>query len=484
VVLPGAETELQPLSFELPADLTIQVVPPLDPYQQRWAVELLRQGKAPDTFDVIRQGQVTPEGVYVAARLEPGPYRVRVRGSAGSHWGEEPVELAPEGTTKEVRLPLVEVEGTVRWKDEPKAALLWFGGKFGVTRIQAKSSTLGRFKTTLPETGKPWRIEVENPLEHFYATFPEVDVRKAPGQDKARIDLELVDTWIRGEVVDEEGKPAPGAEIWAFGGSSSVDSRASAEDGRFELKALPPGAWELQASRDGDPRLESEGALVELAEGKEAEVRLVLRSLRKFSGMVVGPSGQPVPGAHVVGSLDQEDHYLSGATPEAYTDAAGVFELRLPGRTAGLYLTVFPPGFAVRQVRVDVRETSTLPIPVGPLGGTVVLDYGSGREATQESPWWRASLFADRQIAVMDILRQWAELHGHGWGQGRKLAIPMLPPGRYTACLDLGPQVATMGVAPAANDPRCVSGELSPLGTLDLRLPGTSAPEPAAGGSR
>jgi hypothetical protein len=429
VVLPGAETELQPLSFELPADLTIQVVPPLDPYQQRWAVELLREGKAPNTYDVVKQGQVTPEGLYVAARLEPGPYRVRVRGSAGSHWGEEPVELAAGGTEAEIRLPLVEVEGTVSWRGEPKAALLWFGGKFGMTRIPAKSSTLGRFKTTLPETGKPWRIEIENPIEHLYGIFPEVEVRKAPGQEKARIELELEDTAIFGEVVDGEGKPAPNVPVQAFG-SGSFDTRSSAEDGRFELKALPAGTWEVRARKDGSEPLESEGVLVELAKGKEAEIRLVLRSTRKFSGMVVGPSGQPVPGAHIVGNLEQQDRFLSGVTPEAYTDAAGVFELRLPGRIQGLQLTVLPPGFAVCQVRVDAQTTSTLPIPVGPVGGTVVLDYGSGSEEAQEAPWWRASLFAEGPVAYMDSLRQWAEVHGLRWSQGRKLAIPMLPPGR------------------------------------------------------
>lgn len=467
-ILERSETELRPISLELPADLTVTVSPPLDPYGRPWSLEIQRSGLTPDTFDLVSQGSTSSEGAYRARNLEPGPYRVAVTGSYLSRWRDEPLVVYPGNNEHEIRLPMVEVLGGVLYRDEPVMALLWFGGTNGLPRIPAKSGTDGKFKVVLPEREKPWRVDVTNELEGLYATFSDVEVKPSPATGKASLTLKLAKTVLRGEVVDEQGQKAA-ATVRVTGPGVSFEQKPQAPDNRFEFKALRLGSWNVTAYGQGSSNaLDSETYTVQLAEDEEREIRLVLRPVKKLAGMVVGPLGQPVPGARVVATLEQGTQFLSELVPETYTDSAGLFELRLPGRTQSLQLTVMPPGFAIRQMRLDLRQTSSLTVPVGQVGGTVILDFGETDQASV--PWWEADLFGDTRVGYPGMLRQWALLHGSDW-TGARLPVPMLEPGRYTACRGVGPEVFVTGLPPTPGDRRCVSGELSAWGMLELRLP-------------
>jgi hypothetical protein len=246
-------------------------------------------------------------------------------------------------------------------------------------------------------------------------------------------------------------------------------AKTSEPEGRFELRGLPAGPWRLEA-RSAD--LASDSVAVQLQPDQPVEsVRLVLSQRREVAGLVVGPEGQGLPGVRVIGRLEQERQFLSEEIPEAYTDVDGQFKLRLPPKTEGVQLTVFPPGFAVTQVRVDARRGEPAVIPVRQVGGTVVLSYEDGSEPSRLPRRRRLSLFHEFGVGFLQALDDWARLHGRQPDEPGRFAVPMLEPGPYTACFDVGDLAFLSGRVPAGAGDRCASGELVPGSELVLTVP-------------
>jgi Carboxypeptidase regulatory-like domain len=473
-VMPGAETHVPPIELLRPARLAVQLEPPIDPYGNAWKVELLRS-EVPGSADLVVQSVASAEGAWQAPDLEPGPYVLRVHGSYASVWKQEEVEVEPDAAPYWIRLPVVRVQGEVAMGGEPLRALLWFGGRHGAVKVAAKSDEDGRFEVTLPEREKPWRVDVVNEPLGIRGLVPSLLVRKSAGQSAARVAIDLPDTAVRGEVVDESGRPVPGARVRAGAEALGelLETKASQPEGRFELRGLELGEWLLEAT-DGrfDTGSSSEALSLQLAsrDQKVEDVRLVLRQRIKLSGLVVGPTGQGVPVASILAFIEQEHRELALLTPQALTDVGGQFTLGLPAGTAGVVLTVFPPGFAATQMRIDARRSEPLVIPVHPAGGTVVVRFDEEPEVTP-SARHRIRLFREHLLPGTMDLQEWATLNGQETGIPGRLVVPMLDPGRYIACIDPPPSVSRSGRLPAGAGGRCASGELSAYGELDLALP-------------
>jgi Carboxypeptidase regulatory-like domain len=464
-VHPGAETEVHSVVLEPAVELEVRLDPPRGPKGERWRVTLLRPSAHPNHLTTVHEGPASEDGVLRVPDMAPGPYEVEVSGGQGTRWALESIEVRPGQAPHVLRLPLVEVAGEVLLGDEPLRAQIWFGGVFGAVRVPAESDEEGRFTTVLPEQDEPWRVEVVHPESQVHATLTEVPVRKAPGQTVARVRLEVPDTAMRGEVVDEEGEPVVGARLRALGPGTSPRA-ASGEKGKFELRGLSPGEWTLEASADGR---QSEPAVVRFEEGHPAEgLRLVLRPQLEMSGQVVGPAGQAIPGALVYASLDQEDRLLAGMMPRSTTDVSGVFRLRLPAGTAGVRLLVLAPGFALRQLRADARAREPLVVPVHQGGGTVVVTFEGGAGLPEPLKQLQTSLFHELWIAPV-VLQQWAQAQGAGQEPGRYV-VPMLEPGPYLACYGVHELVYRSGRLPDELAARCARGELPPHGLLELKL--------------
>lgn len=473
-VLPGAETHVPPIELQRPAHLAVQLEPALDPYGKPWVVELL-QSEVPGAAGPDRKSAASAEGTWRAAGLDPGPYLLRVHGSYASVWKHEEVEVGPDAAPYWIRLPAVRVLGEVAMGGEPLRALLWFGSRHGAVKVAARSDEDGRFEVTLPEREKPWRVDVVNEPLGIRGLVPLLPVRKSAGQSVARVSIDLPDTAVRGVVVDESGRPVPGARVRAGAAALGelLSTKASQPEGRFELRALEPGEWRLEAA-DGrfDTGTSSEALTLQLAsrEQQVEGVRLVLRKRIKLSGLVVGPTGQGVPGASVVVLIEQEERDVSLVDPQAVTDLGGQFTLGLPAGAEGVVLTVFPPGFAATQVRIDARRAEPLVLPVHPAGGTVVVRFAEDPESVP-SVRHRVSLFREHLLPGTQDLQDWARLNGRPAGQPGLLVVPMLDPGRYTACIDPAPYVVRSGRLPAGAGGRCASGELGPYGEIELALP-------------
>ncbi len=476
-VAAGLETEVKAIELQPPARLAVRLTPPREPGGSRWGISLFQRGPVPGRAPKVAKATADERGSWTSDGLPAGSYSIQIEGGHGSIWASQDVDLEPGMAPYEIQLPFLEVEGEVTLGREPLRALLWFGGSHGSRRVATRSDERGRFEVTLPEQKEPWPVEVENAPLHIRGSIPSLAIAKSAGQRVVRVKIELPDTTVRGDVVDEQGEAAPDAVVRAVGQAAGADTARDASakaEGRFELRGLAPGRWRFEAARgDGDAGMLSDAVEGEIEKDQPLEnVHLVLRRRVKLSGQVVSPVGQPLPGVKVVAFVQDESGRLGGFIPEALTDVDGVFELRLPAGSEHASLSVFAVGFAARALTVDLQGAQGLVIPVTPVGGTIVLDLGTTAPDEAEVAMVGAWLFRDTVLGSGSDLQAWAAVNGVAPARPSQRIVPMLEPGAYTVCAGAAAGLAALRIGRApADDSSCAAGVVVPGGELTLRVP-------------
>lgn len=485
-VLERAETEIHRIRLEPPVELEVVLTPPAHPFRRPWYVELLQRGDVPGHLDVVEEGVSTPEGRWSRHGLAPGAYEIRVGNGHGARWATRQVTLGPGRPPVEVELPFERLEGSVRMGGEPVPATLFFGGRHGRRRIPIRSDDDGKFYVFLPRREGSWFADVVAPDLGIDVRVPGIEVRKLPGEPWAKTEIDLPDTRIFGTVVDGSGAPLGGAVVEVLGseGETVASTHSSQGDGEFRFLGLEAGPAWLQARRvRSGRRLSSHRVAVEIRDRDEARpVRMVLFEDVEIEGLVVASHGGGVPGARVMARLDSSQRPLLSVMPSTTTDVDGVFTLRLPQGAERVILSVLAPGYAVRSLPVDVSAGRPLIVDLDSAGGTVVVSYAGGDWVPPVLRRHRTELFHPHLVAQSSALRRWAEGHGEHQGDRDRYVIPMLEPGPYTACYDVGFGVLTTGWLPPGGLPdRCTSGMLAPHAELHLTVPVPRAEEhPAA----
>ncbi|MCB1032463.1 MAG: carboxypeptidase regulatory-like domain-containing protein, partial [Acidobacteria bacterium] len=327
-VMENAETEIfQPLMLEPPLELVAQVQPVEDAYGRPWRWALYRQSDVLEQLTRIDEGEMSPEGRLVRQGLDPGAYRLAVLDGEGSRFGFYEIGLSPSTLYHEFELPLVWVEGSLLLGGEPVQAELYFGGLGGDQRVQVVTGAEGRFSSFLPREGH-WRITVLSDSPFVRRTLRSVEVRRIPGERSATVDIDLPDTEMEGEVVDEWGNPVFGAVVRQVELDGLLPSAAKTDrKGRFRFRGLAEGEISLLAE-DGDKK--SDQVTLEVREEAPIPpVRLVVRSGWKVEGMVTSSSGG-VPGARILAGSYRTSGALILYGDQTNTDIEGKFELSLP----------------------------------------------------------------------------------------------------------------------------------------------------------
>lgn len=168
---------------------------------------------------------------------------------------------------------------------------------------------------------------------------------------------------IRGRIVTSDtGTPIRRAQVRAFSGEMRESRGASTDgQGRFEIRDLPAGRWELSVSkagfvtlRFGQRRPFEAGRPIELGEGETmAKADMALPRGGAVTGRVVDEFGDPVAGTRVQAMryrTMQGNRQLMGVGNDN-TDDTGAF--RLYGLTPGDYYIS-----AVPQMGMFMEETS------------------------------------------------------------------------------------------------------------------------------
>ncbi len=464
-VVQASEVMLErPLILDTWANVEVQVIPAQSPEGEPWRLELRDVDVGRSVFETVARTIADEGGRARLERLTPGEFTLRVSGSRGEAVHSAPLVVEPGEGFFEVRLGLVEVKGSVTLGKKPLAATVWFGGQQGSVRVKAIADEKGKFVTFLPRSGE-WIVEVIGEGVGVRRRFQAVDVG-GPGARARTVDLVIPATWIRGEVVQENGARATGALVTVTGhGGFEHTVQLRAEGGEFEVWGLDPGpvmirAQEREADSDWVPRVLRD-------DGEPAEVRLHLRRKTTLAGRVV-TAGRPVPGA----ALAAWSASAPAAVPDAFarTGPDGLFELRVPASAREVMVTVEAAGLARRMLRLPAASAETpIEVPVTVGGATLVVQFE--RPPEPKDPIFSGYLVVHNGV-VEDYcgLEAWARRHGAAVDGSARVAILALEDGTYTLCRGGVGEYAALAAGIVLPD-RCRSVFLPPGGEVVVSPP-------------
>lgn len=462
-VVENRETALRdPIVLRPPLRLSARIIPAVDPHGGRWRLELARWMPSGEQLEVAASGDADEEGTWEVEGLPPGTYRLEVVDRSGDPLAvEEPILLEEgDGLELAIAVDLVEVNTRVLLGDEALPhAEVWFGGRFGRTRVHAVTDEEGEVVAFLPRTGE-WRVDVRSEVPRVVDDGRSVEVP----EDGGELEIRLPDTRLRGRVLAEgTGQPVVGSAVRLVRadvrtGASGVLTDA---EGRFDLAGLDTGSYLVQAEKDS---ARSEMVTVDLREEVvPPELTLTLRRRITLEGHVIAQHGG-VPGARVeVVPLSASGELVEISVPSAVTDASGRFATDLPAQTQEVLVTVLAPGFALTLARGGVEG---MRIAVAPSAGRLRLARTNGDDGATGAAI--ELVMIDGQPVDVPTLLSWAAMHGDG--EGGDLVVPALPAGAYRYCL-VRFEEALLVFAGRAVPTRCTEGILTPGDELRLNAP-------------
>src|SRR5260221_8958348 len=160
----------------------LHLTPPADFGGHPWNVQVLR-ASATGRYDGDPLFDAKAEaGTVVLREQQAGRYTVSVTDAAGNPYADE--EFTATGAADEthsLNIEAVRIRGTVHRGDQPIAATIWFGTRFGDRHTAIKSDADGKFRGTLPHAGR-WRTSVETETA---TTELHLDVPKKTDNDEA-----------------------------------------------------------------------------------------------------------------------------------------------------------------------------------------------------------------------------------------------------------------------------------------------------------
>jgi hypothetical protein len=310
--------------------------------------------------------------------------------------------------------------------------------------FDARSDASGRFRF---EHLPPGTYAVQATADqHELAVLPSVT---APGSEPLQIVLQRTAA-LRGEVLDDQGKPAGAATVIVAGSGvwppKSLDTDAH---GRFELSPVPGGVYELRAKRTTFTSAPQEGVIVE--PGATAYVRLALEPGAALRGRAFdAETGTALRGVAVTVGEDA----LSSVPSHATTAADGTFAIEglraLPHR-----LWMHAPGYVpIAGDPLTPRDQSyDFPLRRSAVLAGVIIDEADQPVANAELEV-TGTTDAGQPVQVSSVVAPTLAL-------GRP-AMPLIPPSADSLGVTQGavPKVPLIALPGAAADPRALTQDL------------------------
>lgn len=207
------------------------------------------------------------------------------------------------------------------------------------------------------------------------ASIPEPIRPDEPDEPEQETDRDPSSVLITGIVVDEQGAPVPDAEIMTLPNGGLDPVRADA-GGRFRLLLDLPRITFLRL-RAIAPDGERQGVVTVRPDRdfqSEAESEIIVRPSRQVTIRVVGPDGEPVPGATA--------EVFSGvySLGLAETDAEGVTRFSVPSDLTINQAIALKSGVGFAyDLTTSRREADGTPIPADPLPESIELALDRAR---------------------------------------------------------------------------------------------------------
>ena len=208
-------------------------------------------------------------------------------------------------------------------------------------RLKAKTNASGEYRVEIPGITEPTKISMDAKHPGYCSLAgtlmsgsPGTDFEVTPGKAaEASFQLKLA-LYLKGVVVDEQGKPVAGVKVRANAdwkkSSGGVERTVTKSDGSFELFNYPaqPPTHKQDVSKGtvefSHPNYLSNSIkdIYKLPKVELQSLRIVLDTGNKISGTVVDAAGKPVAGVMIIA-----DHNGDGRKAVT-TDANGKFTLQ------------------------------------------------------------------------------------------------------------------------------------------------------------
>jgi hypothetical protein len=457
----GAEAETIIAAPIVLGDVTLAATldPPLDPAGRAWSVTVSTTDAVPA---LVAAAVVARRGAWSLPGLAVGSYFVEVADQRGTPWLSRRVELTRTSRPLVLAIPRTEIAGRLAFGGQPIAATLTFMDSSGAPRVALESDPSGSFAGALPRLpAEDWTLVVTSRHPPLERRLEGALAQGRPDGRRTWLDLDLDPRGATGCVTVAGTAPAPGALVTGEAQDGARVQVIANDDGCFDLGTPPAGVYRIWAE---SPSSSAEAQQVEIADGWPQTLHFDLTGSRQLAGRVIA-DGQPVASAHV-------QAWLAPGVPRSAVgaDSDGRFEETVPIDETELGLTVIAPGYATRMTRVRSDDTP-IEIPLTTTGGALIVDLPRGGPAGARSVLLRR---AD-SVEWLDYLAQWGS--ASSGAQGRRVTLPLIESGAYTACLVARSEVPALWAGDAPSG-RCVSGTLDDGGRLVLSLNAGPQPEP------
>ncbi len=349
------------------ARLEVLLSPPLDPRGSPWVVEL--EEKAPLHVSTVPplQKKASADGRWEAAGLRADAYWLRVRDGRGAPMEWKSIDLGEGGLkTIPIEVRSVAVRGILLMGDEPVSGFLSFSNSSG-RDVAVETAQDGSFEAVFA-TGGRWTPHLEYPRRGDSRIFLEpvnLDPEKAASET---LELRVPGSRIRGVVLGPQKTPVPEAVVHLLRTegmrmSLAADTRTG-DDGRFELVAIAPGSYLIQAegNRIATPRRTP----LELKDDETREVTLVLDPTRHIELVILTPHGAPASGAAVQLSPDEGKGWFW-----LTADVRGRLERSVPSGVRDVPLVIATYGWPSAAVSVPSEMRGPVTIRLLPEGGAL-----------------------------------------------------------------------------------------------------------------
>ncbi len=460
-----------PLLLQPPFGLHVSVMPPVQPSNQPWMIELKRRTGAPNEIEDVARHASDAAGLWQATDLTAGEYLVSVARGSDGFWFQKEISLNDE-TRMVLPIELVKVIGKVELGETAlTGARVTFRG--GNAEIPVRVRETGEFRAYLPQQEDELWPEVEVVAEEpkVRATFNDVIVKPLDGAEIARVLLKVSERGVHGRVLDSDGNPTrEAAMIYLMSEKAPRFLEIETDEaGEFSIHGLADGVFHLRAA-GRNSESSSVPVTIEADQQQAAFVELRLQARKTVRGVIRSGSG-PVAGARITALPDERSTSLS--FPYA-SDAEGRFEVPLNATSEGVTLSIAAPGFAFRLFRTHA-SSEPLVVDVDQTGGRLIVEIPA-----DDRDRWGGEEPVFVHGAAYTHLGNVAFSAGERLNRTEKLitvTLPLAEPGEYSICWKSIDEWNAMrrGLPIAIHAPgRCTTGYLAPFSELRLR----SAPPP------
>ncbi len=328
-----------------------------------------------------------------------------------------------------LEIPMVDVEGEVRIKDEVVPAKVIFestateGFEEDTTSIVLNSDFDGVIRGVLPYEGT-YNVVIEGTEPPLKRRVRGVEVEQISSSTVARFVIELPETNVSGVVVDGSGRPTSGAMVMCQKADDPRDTSviATDDDGHFQLFALEDGRYLVHARSEDRRSRETD---LKIDDTEAPKLKLILDDSSELTGRIINLEGSGVAGASImVGGPG----FTSGG--QAVSGVDGSFSLPVPEKIQTLVFIVQAPGYGLHTKSANVEIGNEIVLRLTQVGAGLTLT-GLARPHERGKTVF---LLHEGGFLAEAILRMWAAVYGFRSMDPDRLEIPMLEPGSYQVC--------------------------------------------------